>query len=532
MLIDSRELGSASPVEADVCIIGAGAAGITLARALLGSSRKICLVESGGLREDKLAASLNAGANLGLPYHDLAETRERRFGGTTATWSGRCVPLDPIDFKVRPWVEHSGWPIGHEAMLPYFRRASDVCRVGESRYDAGLWADTGLPAPPLDPDIFDTPFWRLKALRFGETYRAELRAAANIRVLLNATVTALHTDADRRRISHADARSLTGSSFRIRARRFVLATGGIENARLLLASDEEETGGIGNRHDLVGRFFMEHPKCRVARVQPTDAYALLETWRKHFPFRQPALWPTITATAAAQERHGILNSSLGIYYRSLPGVTEAALAIWKGVKLRRWPERLPSRLAAFLPVLDEAPANLVRRFVRRHAMIARPEHVYLLVRGEQAPNPDSRVVLSQARDALGQRRADVDWRLSGIDHRTVGVLTQLFAKECARLGWGTVEPDDWLSDPGGAWPLAAAQQDHHEYLQGGNHHIGTTRMADDPRRGVVDADCRVHGKENLWIAGSSVFPTAGWANPTLSIVALTLRLGDHLGTMD
>lgn len=283
MFVDSRELGPDVPLETDICIIGAGAAGITLARSFAGSSTSVCLIESGGLAEDKIVNDLNAGASIGLPYYDLTQTRERRFGGTTATWSGRCVPMDPIDFEARPWVEHSGWPIGFETLKPFYLRANAVCRVGEHRYDASLWPATKIAAPQLDPDLFATPFWRLKSLRFGETYRAELRRAANIRVVLNATITALHADADRRRIERAELRSLSGLRTTVRARRWVLATGGIENARLLLASDAEEPAGIGNQNDLVGRFFMEHPKCRVARVQPTDAYRLLETWRKHFP---------------------------------------------------------------------------------------------------------------------------------------------------------------------------------------------------------------------------------------------------------
>lgn len=528
MLIDARNLPAAYRLEADLCVIGAGAAGLTLAREFLGTTTRVCVVESGGLDSDAFARSLSQGASLGLPYHDLASTRDRQFGGTTTTWSGRCVPLDPIDFQARPWVAHSGWPIDSAELAPFYARANAVCDLGDGRYDESLWNDIGLERPDFDPALLTTRFWRIRVRRFGEVFRRDFAQAENVRVLLHATATALRTTLNAAAIDCLQLLTPAGQTLTVAARRYVLASGGIENARLLLASDDVEASGLGNGNGLVGRFFMEHPKCRVGRIETPAPYRFLETWRKQFPTGQPHLWPTIVPSEAVQQRHGILNSSLGIYYRSLPAVTDAALAIWEARRRRRMPEHLVRSVLAFLPVVNELPSNLVRRFVRRRAMIARPQHVYLLLRGEQAPNPDSRVVLSRTRDALDQRRADLDWRLSEIDHRTAGVLTRLFAGEIARLDQGRVTQDAWLDDPAHGWPLPARDGDHHDFLEGGNHHIGTTRMATDPRRGVVDADCRVHGKANLYIAGSSVFPTAGWANPTLTIIALALRLADHL----
>ena len=516
----------AAPIEADLCIVGAGAAGIAIARTFVGTPTRVVLVESGGLEVDHLARSLNQGDNIGLPYYDLAQARERRFGGTTMTWSGRCIPLDPIDFRHRPWVPHSGWPFGAETLAPYYRRAQDVLGVGEYRYDDSLWHDIGIEPDRFDPATFAVRFWRIRARRFGEAFRRELGRAHNVLVYLNGTVTGLAASHDANSIRHATVRTLAGGTATIRARRFVLATGGIENARLLLASDEVEPAGIGNGHDLVGRFFMEHPKCRVGRIATPDPYGLLERWRKQFPPRMPKLWPALLPTEAVQERHGILNSSLAFYYRSAIGMNPGEAWARLAERRRRGLGRTVVRAAS------EIPANLVRRYVRRRSIVFAPEALYLLVRGEQAPNPDSRVRLSRSRDALGQRRADLDWQLSEIDKRTARVLTALAAGEFARLGLGQVTPDPWLADGSpAAWPLPAAQggeTDHHAHLQGGNHHIGTTRMAATPSRGVTDADGRVFGKTNLYVAGSSLFPTAGWANPTLTIVALALRLADHL----
>jgi choline dehydrogenase-like flavoprotein len=516
----------AEAIDVDLCIVGAGAAGIAIARTFVGTATRVAVVESGGLQPDQVARSLNAGANIGLPYYDLTKARERRFGGSTMIWSGRCIPLDPIDFRRRPWVAHSGWPFDGQALDPYYRRAQEVAGVGEYRYDASLWQDLGIEPDRFDPDTFVVRFWRIRARRFGETFRRELAEAPNIQVCLNGTVTALRSAADAGSIRHAVVRTASGRTVKVAARQFVLATGGIGNARLLLASDAVEPAGIGNGRGLVGRFFMEHPKCRVGRVLTPDPQGLLERWRKQFPRRLPKLWPALVPTEAVQERHGILNSSLAFYYRSAIGMNPAE--VW--ARLKRGGD--PGQRRGIARAIGEIPANLVRRYVRRRSVVFAPEALYLLARGEQAPNPDSRVVLSDARDALGQRRADLDWRLSEIDKRSVRVLTDLAAAEFARLGLGTITPDGWLRDgsPDG-WPLPRAAddgQDHHEHLQGGNHHIGTTRMASDASQGVTDADCRVFGKANLHIAGSSLFPTAGWANPTLTILALALRLADRL----
>ncbi|MFC0406644.1 GMC oxidoreductase [Roseomonas elaeocarpi] len=525
MFVDLEGVESGTVVEADVVIIGAGAAGIAMARRLARTPLRVVLLESGGLKPNAAAQALNEGTNLGLPYYPLTQSRSRGFGGTTATWSGRNIPLDPVDFTRRAWVPHSGWPVSYDTMLPFFHEASAVMNVGQGSYGA-LWDEVGVPDPALDPASFVVRFWRIRAERLGERYRDELQRSHSVTVLLGGTATELLASGDGRTVSGARVRTLGGRSFELRARHFVLATGGIENARLLLASDARERGGIGNGQGLVGRFFMEHPKCRTATLQATDPYRMLEVWRQHYPRSGPRLWPSIVSTPEVQARHGILNSSLAIYFRSLPGVTEAASRIGTAIKQRRRPAM--GDLLALAPVLHEVPANLVRRFVRRRSFIVRPTALYVLTRGEQAPNPDSRVVLSTERDALGQRRADLDWRLSSLDKHSAKVMTELLGSEFTRLGLGKVAPDGWLLDGTADWPLEDTEGDHHTILQGGHHHIGTTRMGDNPRTAVVDADCRVFGKENLYVAGSSVFPTSGWANPTLTIVALALRLADHL----
>ncbi len=528
MLTDLLTLPPEQEFTADVAIVGAGAAGIALALRLARAGSDVCLIESGGPSLETDLQTLNQGENVGLPYYPLDVTRNRVLGGTTATWSGRCVPLDPIDFQRRSWVPHSGWPVTAGDLAGNYRDAAEFCGVGEARFN-DLWLEAGLEDPGFDPALVQTRFWRMKAQRFGEAYRTELAASPQVNTLLHGTVVNIDVSGDARRVTGLRLATPSGARHRVRARHYVLAAGGIENPRLLLASTDVETAGIGNGRDLVGRFFMEHPKCRTARVTADDPVRLLERLRTTYPRHLPPLCPSLVLSAEKQAELGVLNSSIALYYRSLPGVTDAATelnAAWK--KGQWWPEGAGRKLMRLLPVLPSIPTNLYRRYVRRRALIAQPTALYLLVRGEQAPNPDSRVRLSSARDMLGQRRADLDWRLSPIDKRSAHAVTELVGAELARTSLGRITMDGWLRDGSPDWPTGLDDGDHHNVLQGGHHHIGTTRMSADPSTGVVDANGKVWGKENLFMAGSSVFPTSGWANPTLTIVALSLRLGAHL----
>jgi len=532
LLIDLKDTADGQGFDADVCIVGAGIAGIIMARRLATTGVRVCLVESGGATLEAAAQDVNRGENVGLPYYPLDVSRNRVLGGTSATWSGRCVPLDPIDFTRRSWVPHSGWPIAHDDLADFYRQAAIECGVGPAEPDSGyrdLWAEAGIDDPGLDPAQVQVRFWRMKARRFGPHFRREMQANPKIQLLLHGTAVEIGVSADTNRVEHVMLAGIAGRRHKVKARHFVLAAGGVENARLMLASDRVEKRGIGNAHDLVGRFFMEHPKCRTAIVETADPYGLLERFRSLYPRSLPTLCPSLVLSDEAQERHGVLNSSIAVYYRSLPSVTHAASELNAGWKKGQWwPQGAGRHLLSLLPVMGELPANLARRYLRRRALIANPQAIYLLIRGEQAPNPDSRVTLSTQLDGLGYRRARLDWRLSPIDKESARVTTELVGREFSRLGLGATRLDTWLQDGSPDWPTSIDGLDHHEMLQGGHHHIGTTRMSATPSHGVVDRQCKVWGKVNLHIAGSSVFPTAGWANPTLSIVALSLRLAAQL----
>jgi choline dehydrogenase-like flavoprotein len=297
----------------------------------------------------------------------------------------------------------------------------------------------------------------------------------------------------------------------------VLAAGGIENPRLLLSSNTVQTEGLGNGHDLVGRFFTDHNSCKVGTIVPTDPGIAIG-----FYYKQPVVGGRIFAhlsmSEAAQRRERICPVTFALLPRPEPEYTSDAFvsfrSVGRDVKNLRFPADLGRHIANIAGDLGSLAELAVD--TARYGQVP-IETIDVVVATVPAPNPDSRVLLSDERDALGLRRVDLDWRLTPLDKQTVRRSTELLAAEIARAGIGrmqTIVDDDDLH-----WP---------EDNKGGFHHVCTTRMAADPAMGVVDADCKVHGIDNLWIAGSSVFSTPGIGTPTFMLVALALRLADHL----
>ncbi len=507
-------------LRADVAVVGAGVAGVTIARRLLKHGLSVILLESGGVDYEADIADLNRGKIIGRPYYDLAHARLRFFGGTTAIWGGRCAELDPIDFETRDWVPYSGWPISYETVIPYYY---------EARMALGLPCRAPLRAGhAFDLDELVQPAWWFddRFDRFTLGACADLVADPRCKIVIHATVNQLVPEASGRRIEALEAVHPGGRAMRIEARHFVLAAGGIENPRLLLASRSVHPAGIGNENGLVGRFFMEHPHARGGRIVAAAPWRLLaaSAMRRNGAHGYQA--QVIAAAPELQRRERLLNSSLTIAARKPAGGKATLL---KRAYLRTKEKTPPTFVGRTLWRATKGAARALRRasdplLPWTFHRLGRVE-LALVIRAEQAPNPDSRVRLTDERDALGMPRIALDWRLSALDKHSVNGLVAATGRELVRLGLGQVDPAPWLTDPDCEWhadPLISA------HPIGGYHHLGTTRMADDPRRGVTNSDGRVHGIANLYVAGSSIFPTGGWANPTLTIMALALRTADRL----
>ncbi|WP_310468305.1 GMC family oxidoreductase [Sphingomonas sp.] len=509
-------------LNAEVCIVGTGAAGISLARGLLARGHSVTLLESGGFDYEPRTAALNAGGNIGLPYYELEHARLRFFGGTTAIWGGRVAELDPIDFETRDWVPHSGWPLAYDELKPFYAeawRALD-CDI-PSAADQPL--GPGVPLPEFDADKLAIRLWAFdpRANRFVHHECRDLADDPRCTIVTHATVTEIVPADDGGSVQHLLLTTFGRRQVKVHARAFVLAAGGIENPRLLLASRRLSDKGLGNSHDLVGRFFMEHPHARGGRVETKRSWGLLNAFGRSHRVAGRRLAALIAASDQRQRDGAMLNTSLTLAPRQPADATQFfSVRAYNRVKHDLPPTRLSRAvwrktkhaLTSLQTIVDPLRPWLL------HKMGAM--ELSLLVRAEQAPNPDSRVTLTGDTDALGMPRVALDWRLSELDKHSVKQLVDTVGSELGRLGLGSAEPAPWLSDPDRDWhfdPLVSA------HPIGGYHHIGTTRMADSPRRGVCDGSGQVHGVHNLFVAGSSLFPTSGWANPTLTLMALAYR---------
>ena len=508
MLTDARTLPDRTKLEADLAIIGGGAAGITLARAFAGSGVSVCLVESGGLEPDLEVQSLYQGENAGINYSPSA-TRLRFFGGSTNHWGGYCRPLDAIDFEQRDWVPFSGWPIAVDELAPYYTQATDIVEIGSGRFDdLDYWQQvTGERLPEFTTGRMRLQFVQFSPpTRFGSRYRSELETAANIHILLNANVTRISASENTRGVNRLAVRTLNGLRHNVTARYYVLAAGGLENARILLLSNDVVPAGLGNQNDVVGRYFMEHPHLSgFAEMVVADLQRLPPIMRQRVMAEGRYANAAFNPTPKFLRENRLLNASfmMGVAGKYMAG---------------RSPDPANAKDSNRYGMLMAA-----RRFLVDDSRFLTDEQsgnvgVWLGIGSscEQVPNPDSRVSLSEQRDALGLPRIKLDWRLTEQDRLSFYTHLRSLALEFGALGIGRLQL------------TVANQHDWPQPVSGGSHHMGTTRMDENPLRGVVDRHCKVHGIDNLYLAGSSVFTTSGVSNPTLTIVALTLRLADHL----
>jgi choline dehydrogenase-like flavoprotein len=504
MHIDARSLDNGSLIEGDLCIIGAGAAGISMALEWIGSGRKVILLSGGGFDVEPQMQELYHGESVDRPYYPLRSATLHYFGGTTGHWAGYCSTFDEIDFARRDWVPHSGWPFGKQELDPYYARANKTLELGPYEYDAEYWEklDAESRRLPLDGSAFFPKMWQFSPpTRMGFTYRDPILKAANVHLYTYANVVEVIPNKDVTAIESLRAKTSDGKEHRVRAKHYVLACGSIHNARLLLASNSRAPRGVGNDNDLVGRYFMEHFEIVGAQVV--------------FERQQSFKLYTIPSEGKARARAEL----------ALKGDVQRQNKILNGTaSFRPGPitGKEQSRFGSFSP---DAVANVKQRqAMKSNPGASKPPDEHLIfqmfTRQEQAPNPESRIELSSEKDAMGMPRANLRWKFTSLDKRSIRVFYELLGKEMGRAGLGRVQLMDWLLDrDDDKWP---------DILSGGWHHMGTTRMHENPKQGVVDANCKVHGLANLFVAGGAVYPTGGAVNPTLTVVAMSLRLSDHL----
>ncbi len=485
MIVTSGELGD-DGLRAAVCIVGAGPAGITVARVLDAQGIDVLLLEA-GTGSPTARPDFFAGESLSLPY-PADVTRLSGIGGTSGHWAGVCRPFDEVTFGNRTWVGGGSWPLEFGDLDPYLLGAADVLDLfipdGDDPWGVGgntpsnRFLDPSEAAPVVFPVSPPT--------RFETKYRSELDRSSGITCVTDATVTSVDLDSSGRSCTGVSFRTSDGRSLVVSAANVILAAGAIETARLLLDSTAVVPEGVGNSSDLVGRYFMDHPILwRLPLVSALD-----DNEFAFFDLNQPdgetgKGWRgALVPRAEVQQREGILSS---YFWFNRPSVGE----------------------------LPDDPVLTGVRYLTSQSDSARQATATIVF--EQAPNPNSRVGLGTGTDEWGRTPAQVDWRFTDLDRHSVDATVALVGRLAGATGLGRLA----VAPEAGSW---------FDILHEGvaSHHIGTTRMAESMHEGVVGSDLAVHGVDGLSIVGSSVFPTGGHVNPTLTIVALALRLGEQL----
>ena len=553
MLIDVNELDAGEVIDTDVCIVGAGPAGITLARELADEDFRVCLLESGGTEPDERTEMLAAGETVGDCIQELHTSRARALGGTSHLWNSkigdsqigfRAGALAALDFEKRDWVPHSGWPFDKAHLDPFYERAQATCELGPYHYEGSAWETETAARLPLDEDSVTTSVWQFATQNIiADTFQQRVAVERNITTYLHANVVEIELSESCNTVTRLRVASLRGARFWVQAKFFVLAAGGIENARLLLISDKQHKAGIGNQNDLVGRYFMEHQVVRAGTLFPANRsmFDRVALYDQRFEGNASILGK-LDFTDEVLRREELLNVSAMLlpkhrwHDRVRQDSVDSLAELLRSARRLKVPPDGFRHLSQVIGGLDYVAAALFRKasrnklfpyFINSPDLISgggwsklenkdrRFSFFEVLLHTEQAPDPENRVTLSNERDELGCRRARLNWRWRDIDVESVHRAQTLLAAQFDRAGIGELRIE--LKD--GRPNLV---------ISGLHHHMGTTRMSSNTRQGVVDPNSRVHGLSNLFVAGCSVFPTGGYINCTLTIVALAIRLADHL----
>lgn len=554
MLIDARELPAGTTLDCDICIVGAGAAGLAMASELVGSGLQVVVLEAGGAKQEAASQAFYAGESLSPAHPDPSMYRQRRLGGSTTIWGGRCVPFDPIDFEPRAHVPLSGWPFGRETLDPYYTRAMALLDAGAHDFSARTAFASGAMIEGFDDPIVGTDLIERYSLPtdLWQKLKPMLVAAPDVRIVSNAACLGFATGENGSAVDHAPFATPEGLRSKVTARHYVIAGGGLETVRLLARSGPVSAGlgsaGLGNHSDFLGRTYMCHVELALGELQLAPAQRGV-SWGFEKTIDGVYARRRFTIAPARQRELGILNAMIRLHHanvvdpvhrdgilstmflakrfvipefrRKLSMVEHAAVGTLRQ-DARFWARHVGNvargapRLAGFLADW------VVRRHVhsRRIPYVALPSPagIYSLdVNVEQAPDRASRVTLGDAVDRFGIPQLKIDWRINDLDVASAVSTMREMKAALARSGCGTIAFDE-----------DRVEEEARAAVPVGGHHIGTARMAVDPKAGVVDSDLRVHGVANLFVAGAAVFPTSSHANPTLTLVALAMRLADHL----
>tara|TARA_B100002052_G_scaffold285069_1_gene297574 strand:- start:1021 stop:2583 length:1563 start_codon:yes stop_codon:yes gene_type:complete len=518
VFINSNNIENNTTDYSDVCVIGSGPAGIAIANKLISKNISVTLLESGGLEGETYTQDLNSGEMLGQdPGYDLEMSRLRLFGGTSNHWEGSNQRLDKIDFKSRNWIPFSGWPINIKELDKYYKEATlinEVPNLIETKYeyykDDNIIKYIKLFKEKYNSEI-DIVTNHINPLRFGEKYYLKFKKNNTLKVFLHATALRLNLD-DQKEIKSIEASTNSNKKLLLKSKYFVLAMGGIENARFLLLNLSKIPYESINNRPIIGSFFQEHYGFTAGTLLLNQKVSKLLDIEKTVTMNSKLETETyLVPSELTQENEKILNCRITLYkknWNSLFGPYD----LDKNTLKYNFRSYLNDYISSMKGPYEWISANKKVNNI--------PQRVYIGL--EQSPNPNSRVSLINKLDNFGQRKAALDWRLNEIDELSIKNITKWFANSIGANALGRMKIDNDIYN--------INRENLNSSISGGYHHMGTTRMGSNMNSSVVDKNSKYHQIDNLFIAGSSVFPTSGSTNPTFTIVALATRLAEHIIT--
>lgn len=494
----------------DYTIIGSGAAGILLAIKLTEKGKRVLMIEAGHFEEDAERQSLNKILQTGKELESSESGRKRAVGGTTIAWGGQSLPFYPIDFCKRDWVVNSGWPLPLEEVQPYYNEANRFMGVDKADYEEDVFRMLGMKKQPFNREELWYHFskWAPEP-NFKKLYHAVLES--DVTVLYNAVATRININ-ENKLADNIELANFKGQKATIPVSTLLVATGSIEASRLLLASDAQVKGGLGNQSGWLGKCFMEHPCIEIGIVSSPNQYKLQQAFNTHL-YKRRKYSVRISLAEKAQREQKVLNASMGIMFDYNDGRIDPYVEVRKYLHERKL-NSIPSLFSNMSAYLLSAKALVFDKLIYKHKARARA-----VVMMEQEPLKESAITLSSELDAVGMRKASLNWAISHKTWDTVVYASGVFKRELKRLGFGDLNVHDYINAENAKWA---------NHLTDVNHHMGGTRMSNNPDNGVVSTDLQVWGHPNIYVCSCSVFPTVSHSNPTLTMMALCIRLVDKL----
>jgi len=521
MLVDSSDFKSQQNIEADICIMGGGVAGIVLANELKENFANIVILESGGEEYQQNIQELYAPAKEPSIYPSPLHSRLRYLGGASNHWSNNTSPLDRIDFEKRDWIENSGWPINYDEVTPFYEKAAVYCQTGTDGYSADYWVHKLALINPYKNSRF-TEIGMAKAslppTRFYASHGDKINNHKNITIYKHANVTDILYSQQTKDIEQVTFNSYTNLEHKVSAKQFIMCFGGIENARMLLHFNQKYENKLGNEFDNVGRYFMDHPTLRAANLYSKDqSFESLSKYEQErfilafFQLKESALREHETTNLRLpldRASEYVLSDGISSFHILKDNLSNFEL-----------PNDFGKHVSNFVLDIDMVMEAVARKSFDTKIFDSADDfsgyQIPLMM--EQTPHRDNRIKLGNAKDKFGIAKVEIEWELKNEDRTRLWKSLELFAKDTGMLSLGRVR---LLKE--------RSSRMFSDQIGFGHHHMGTTRMANSPEQGVVDSDQKVFGTNNFYIAGCSVFPTGGHVPPTLTIVALTLRLAEKL----